>query len=269
MSDGYTFIAYRPDFIVETHILPCHCYPYLPPPPPHMMRGVKHTPAVSQNCFGASPYIVLSFSSPPLLHTLILLPHHILYLTLYSFFFITFSPHTLFLRSHYLLSPHSILSSPLPTLPTLYSFFPITSPFYFTLLCSKSNGSTTNEYRDEASFHQSMSKQDRRSESSDEARPCYDQKHDINQRTVTLRQQSPANRPIQGGCNALRHGVSTKRFQSQHLHKNSHHLQKLTYSQQQSNGSRNQLSCLRTGWADVRNEEPITNIIFKCLNTNS
>ncbi|KAF2366496.1 hypothetical protein FHG87_002736 [Trinorchestia longiramus] len=45
----------------------------------------------------------------------------------------------------------------------------------------ESHGSTTNEYRDEASFPRPMSKQERRSESSDEARPCYDQKHDINQ----------------------------------------------------------------------------------------
>ncbi|KAF2368754.1 hypothetical protein FHG87_000489 [Trinorchestia longiramus] len=41
----------------------------------------------------------------------------------------------------------------------------------FLALCSESHGSTTNEYCDDASFHRPMSKQDRRSESSDEARP--------------------------------------------------------------------------------------------------
>ncbi|KAF2345250.1 Ribonuclease H-like domain [Trinorchestia longiramus] len=43
-------------------------------------------------------------------------------------------------------------------------------------ICNKSHGSTTNEYRDEASFHRPMSTQDRKSECSDKARPCYDQK---------------------------------------------------------------------------------------------
>ncbi|KAF2367567.1 Immunoglobulin V-set domain [Trinorchestia longiramus] len=47
------------------------------------------------------------------------------------------------------------------------------------------------------------------------------------------------------------HTLSAKCFQSQHLHKNSHHLKKSTYSQQQSEGSRNQPSCLRTGWAQT------------------
>ncbi|KAF2351636.1 hypothetical protein FHG87_017606 [Trinorchestia longiramus] len=43
---------------------------------------------------------------------------------------------------------------------------------------------------------------------------------------------------------------STKRFQSQHLHKNSHHLKKV-HSQQQSKGSRNQPSCPLTGRAQT------------------
>ncbi|KAF2354472.1 C-type lectin-like [Trinorchestia longiramus] len=51
--------------------------------------------------------------------------------------------------------------------------------YRFDEVCSESHGSTTNEYHDEASFHRPMSKQDRRSESSDEAMPRYNQKHDI------------------------------------------------------------------------------------------
>ncbi|KAF2352785.1 hypothetical protein FHG87_016459 [Trinorchestia longiramus] len=43
--------------------------------------------------------------------------------------------------------------------------------FYFTrLFCSESQGFTRNEYRDEASFHRPMSKQDTGSEFNDEAR---------------------------------------------------------------------------------------------------
>ncbi|KAF2368260.1 HAT C-terminal dimerization domain [Trinorchestia longiramus] len=69
-------------------------------------------------------------------------------------------------------------------------------------------------------------------------------------------QQCPANCPIRWGDNAQRHTLSTKNFQSQHSPprtskvnistKNSHHLNNSTHSRQQI--TRNQPSCLRTGW---------------------
>ncbi|KAF2345672.1 hypothetical protein FHG87_023572 [Trinorchestia longiramus] len=78
--------------------------------------------------------------------------------------------------------------------------------------------------------------------------------------STTERQRSPANRPIKRGCNALHDGLSTKRFQSQYLHKNSHHLKNSTYSQQQGEGRRNHPSCLRTGWTD--DQTPAFNCLF-------
>ncbi|KAF2346947.1 hypothetical protein FHG87_022298 [Trinorchestia longiramus] len=74
--------------------------------------------------------------------------------------------------------------------------------------------------------------------------------------------------------------------------KNSHHLSNSTHSQQQSKGSRNQPSCLRTGWGSnnprankctcsnhtsqhpagntraSKKDKATTNIIFKCLYTS-
>ncbi|KAF2356182.1 hypothetical protein FHG87_013071 [Trinorchestia longiramus] len=92
----------------------------------------------------------------------------------------------------------------------------------------------------------------------------YDRTNDFDQRDVSLRQQYLAHRPIQRGCNALCHGLSTKRFKRKHLHKNSHHLKNSTYNQQQSNERRNQPSCLRTGRGS---NNPSTN--ENCTRNNS
>ncbi|KAF2351388.1 hypothetical protein FHG87_017857 [Trinorchestia longiramus] len=91
---------------------------------------------------------------------------------------------------------------------------------------------------------------------------------------------------------SVSHTLSTNHFQSLNLHKNSHHLKKSTYRQQQSEGSRNLPSCLRTGWGSnnprnnkctcsnhtsrrlafntcaSKKEKATTNMIFKCLNAN-
>ncbi|KAF2368775.1 CUB domain [Trinorchestia longiramus] len=81
----------------------------------------------------------------------------------------------------------------------------------------ESHGCTTDEYHDDASFHRPMSKQDRRSESSDEARPRYDQKHDItNERSSSGSRAKPT--ALYNEAATLCVTDSTKRFQSQHLH---------------------------------------------------
>ncbi|KAF2362918.1 hypothetical protein FHG87_006323 [Trinorchestia longiramus] len=134
-------------------------------------------------------------------------------------------------------------------------------------MCSELYDSTTNEYHDEASFHQTMSTQDTEVNPATRLGP------------VTTRSTTLTNERSRSGSRSL----PTAQYEAATLcvtdsllsaykvnisTKNSHHLKKSTYSQQQSEGSKNQPSCLRTGWADVRNEEPRTNIIFNCLNTN-
>ncbi|KAF2359459.1 hypothetical protein FHG87_009785 [Trinorchestia longiramus] len=91
-------------------------------------------------------------------------------------------------------------------------------------VCSKSHSFPTNEYRDEASFHPPMSKQDRKSESSDEARPRYDQKHDIGCAQPTALYKEAATLCFTDSLpSTFKVNIATK---------NSHHLRNSTYSQQ-------------------------------------
>ncbi|KAF2365754.1 hypothetical protein FHG87_003486 [Trinorchestia longiramus] len=123
---------------------------------------------------------------------------------------------------------------------------------------------------DEASYCRPIREQDNGSESSDEDRPSYDRKHDINQRAVTLRQHSPVNHPIHIRTLQRSHlyilskqtlpqifptGTDLPTCDTHSLPstskvnnstKNSHHLKSSTYSQQQNERRRNQPSCLRT-----------------------
>ncbi|KAF2355015.1 hypothetical protein FHG87_014229 [Trinorchestia longiramus] len=85
------------------------------------------------------------------------------------------------------------------------------------IYCSESHGSNRDEYRNEASFHRPMSKQ--KSESSDEARPVTTRSTTLtNERSRSGSRAQPTTL-YNEAANALRHGLSTKRLESQHLQK--------------------------------------------------
>ncbi|KAF2362066.1 hypothetical protein FHG87_007179 [Trinorchestia longiramus] len=157
---------------------------------------------------------------------------------------------------------------------TVASMSQIFSERYENRGCRESHGSTTNEYRDEANFHRPMSKQDtkvnptkrlglgttrsttltnERSRSGSRAQSTAQYKeaatllHLIYVHPVpnSLSQTFPigTDRPTDWVTNSLP-SASKVNISA----KNSHHLKYLTHLQQQSKGSRNQPSCLRTGW---------------------